>query len=85
MISRPASLEPEHKTLFPEADTRSPFCADRTSIVVVLEVTSTEELRIGKTLGRRAVAALELPLAQYVATERVLSPGGRENTCECRD
>jgi hypothetical protein len=28
---------------------------------------------------------LEPPLAQYVATERVLSPGGRENTCECRD
>jgi hypothetical protein len=28
---------------------------------------------------------LEPPLAQYVATERVPSPGGRENTCECRD
>lgn len=61
--------------LFPDADTRSPFCAKRASIVVVLKVTSTEELRIGKILGRRILAALELPLAQYVATERVLSPG----------
>ena len=70
--------------LFPGADTRS-FFVNSASIVVVLKVTSTEELRIGKTLGRPTLAALELPLAQYVATERVLSPGGRENTCECRD
>ena len=28
---------------------------------------------------------LEPPLAQYVATERVHSPGSRENTCERRD
>ena len=52
--------------LFPDADTRSSFCANR-------------------ALGRRTVAALELPLAQYVATERILSPGGRGNTCEWRE
>jgi hypothetical protein len=60
--------------LFPGADTRS-FFVNSASIVVVLKVTSTEELRIGKTLGRPTLAALELPLGQYVTTERVLSPG----------
>jgi hypothetical protein len=52
---------------------------------VVLKIISTEELRIGKILGRRTLVALELLLAQYVAFEHVLSPGGRENTCEGRD
>jgi hypothetical protein len=41
---------------------------------MVLKATSTEELRIGKLLGRRTLAALGLALGQYVITERVLSP-----------
>jgi hypothetical protein len=60
---------------FPGADTRSPFLCQQASIVVVLKVTSIEELRIGKLLGRRTLAALGLALGQYVTTERVLSPG----------
>lgn len=84
MISRCASGAGAQDP-FPDADTRSPFVPTGAPVVVVLKVTSTEELRIGKILGRRTLAALEPPLAQYVGTEHVLSPGGRDNTCEWRD
>jgi hypothetical protein len=75
MISRYACLEQAHKSPF-QALIQDPLSlCQQASIVVVLKVTSTEELRIGKLLGRRTLAALGLALGQYVTTERVLSPG----------
>lgn len=56
------------------------ICANRASIVVVLKVTSTEERRIGKDPGSNYTGSFRTTLALYVATERVLSPGGREST-----
>ena len=84
MISGCARLGRAHKSSF-QTLIQDLFCANRASIIVVLKVISTEELRIGKILGRGTLAGVELPLAQYLATECVLSSSGREDTCQCRN
>ena len=69
------------QVVFPGADTRFVLCQQRL-YPVVLEIPSTEELRIGKTLGRTTLAALELPLDSMSLLSAFFLRDGREDTCE---